>query len=182
MVKSNYKIIEVIKISLILYEVEGREILPVEEATFESNKIYIIIDKHRKKRSKIWIWSGPDSNILDRYFAGVSATRIKSKEKLYGASIEVVESGNEPKQFPKLTKDRIMKPTEEEPSFMSEDIVEEVSKAEDIFIEEVHSEPLLIPKESGDMISIQKMTGFLKELSLDLGKMREKINKFLSDL
>lgn len=168
--------------SLILYKVESREIIPIEEATFESNKIYIIIDKHRKKRPKIWIWSGPDSNILDRYFAGVSATRIKSKEKLYGASIEVVESGNEPKQFPKLSKDRIMKPIEDEQSYISDDIVEELSKAEDIIIEEAHSEPIEIPEVSNNVVSIQRVTSILKELSLDLGKMREKINKFLSEL
>ena len=168
--------------SLILYEVASREIIPIEEATFESNKIYIIIDKHRKKRPKIWIWSGPDSNILDRYFAGVSATRIKSKEKLYGASIEVVESGNEPKQFPKLSKDRIMKPIEDEETYLSEDVVEEISKAEDIIIEEAHSEPIEIPEVSNNVVSIQRVTSILKELSLDLGKMREKINKFLSEL
>ncbi|MBY9007422.1 MAG: hypothetical protein KGD63_11760 [Candidatus Lokiarchaeota archaeon] len=169
-------------ISLILYKVENKEIIPVEEAPFESDKIYIIIEKHRRKRSKIWIWSGPDSNMLDKYFAGVSATRIKSKEKLYGASIEVVDSGNEPKQFPKISKDRIMKPIEEGEYYLSDDIIEKISKAEDIIIEEVHSEPIKIPKETDNMISIQKVTSILKELSLDLGKMREKINKFLSQI
>ena len=182
MVKSNYQIIEVKDISIMLYEVENKEIIPVEEATFESNKIYIIIEKPKRRKAKIWIWSGPDSNILDKYFAGVSATRIKSQERLYGASIEVVESGNEPKQFPKISKDQIIKPIEEEEYSISEDIVEQISKAEDIIIEDVHSEPLEIPKESSNMISIQKVTSILKELSLDLGKMREKINKFLSEI
>jgi len=87
--------------NLTIYKVKEKKIIKTNEIPFEDNGIYIIIDQHMK-RAKIWVWSGPDANNTDRYFAGVSATSIKSREKLYGASIEVVESGNEPESFPKL--------------------------------------------------------------------------------
>ena len=98
--------------SYILYKIEEREIVPTEDTILQNDRIYIIIDKTVKK-SKIWIWSGSESRKMDRYFAGVSATKIKSKKRLYGASIEVVEGGNEPPLFPILNKETIIEATKE---------------------------------------------------------------------
>ncbi len=95
-----------------MYKIDGRELVPTDEKTLNKNSIYIIIDKHTKK-SKIWIWSGSEAKNMDRYFAGVSATKIKSKKRLYGASIEVVEQGHEPGHFPDLSAVEIKEPSEE---------------------------------------------------------------------
>lgn len=87
--------------SLQLFRIDKSEVIPTDETTLESAHIYIIVDK-LTMRPKIWVWSGKDSDMKERYFAGVNATKIKSFKKLYGASIEVVEEGNEPEHFPHL--------------------------------------------------------------------------------
>ena len=97
--------------SIILYKVKENKIIPCEDNPLNPENIYIIVAK-TQLRPKIWVWSGPKSNIKDRYFAGVSATTIKSQERLYGSSIEVVEGGSEPEQFPKFDKVQILKASE----------------------------------------------------------------------
>jgi|SRR5271157_2032771 len=99
--------------SISLYKVENKNIVRSTDLELDSDSIYIIVDR-TAMRPKIWVWSGPNSKVKDRYFAGVSATTIKSQEKLYGSSIEVVEGGSEPEQFPKLEESRILAPSEEE--------------------------------------------------------------------
>ncbi len=97
--------------SIILYKVKEHTVIPCEDNPLNPENIYIIVAK-TQLRPKIWVWSGPKSNLQDRYFAGVSATTIKSHEKLYGSSIEVVEGGSEPDQFPKFDKVQIVKASE----------------------------------------------------------------------
>ncbi|GAB4319843.1 MAG: hypothetical protein Kow0069_23490 [Promethearchaeota archaeon] len=87
--------------SVVIYKIKGNEVFYTDETELSSEHIYIIVDK-LVKRPRIWVWSGRNANIRERYIAGVSATKIKSKERLYGASIEVVEEGNEPENFPQL--------------------------------------------------------------------------------
>jgi hypothetical protein len=99
--------------SILLYKVENKNIVRSTDKTLNEESIYIIVDRSLI-RPKIWVWSGAKSNLKDRYFAGVSATTIKSQEKLYGSSIEVVEGGSEPEQFPKLEEGRIIAPSAEE--------------------------------------------------------------------
>ncbi len=114
--------------SIILYKVKERTVVPCEDNPLNPENIYIIVAK-TQLRPKIWVWSGPKSNIQDRYFAGVSATTIKSHEKLYGSSIEVVEGGSEPDQFPKFDKVQIVKASEidvpaiEKPEIISESVM-----------------------------------------------------------
>ncbi len=112
--------------SIILYKVKEHAIIPCEDYPLDPENIYIIIAK-TQKRPKIWVWSGPKSNIQDRYFAGISATTIKSHERLYGSSIEVVEGGFEPDQFPTFDKVQIVKALETEiPIFEREKIPPEI--------------------------------------------------------
>jgi hypothetical protein len=96
--------------SILLFKVEKKNIVRSTDKTLNEGSIYIIVDRSLI-RPKIWVWSGPKSDVKDRYFAGVSATTIKSQEKLYGSSIEVVEGGSEPEQFPKLEEGRIIAPS-----------------------------------------------------------------------
>lgn len=87
--------------SITLFKVKDKKIFKTDIKKLEDDSIYIIIDRHAK-RPRIYVWSGNKSDNKDRYFAGVSATSIKSKEHLYGASIEVIEEGSEPESFPKI--------------------------------------------------------------------------------
>ena len=184
--------------NLILYKVKDqkytnvndRKLTSIDDLKLDNDEIYIIIDKHMK-RPKIWIWSGPDSKLQDRYFAGVSATKIKSKERLYGATIEVVECGNEPDQFPILTKEKISEPTKEgKPFIIEEKEVAEPTTEEMVgievesvttSIEDSQPKPLKIV-EKMDFITQQKVISLLKEISQDLEKLQNKINIFLMDL
>ncbi len=122
--------------SVIIYKVKEHKIIPINEKTLETNNIYIIVQK-TQMRPKIWVWSGRNSNIKDRYFAGVSATTVKSQEKLYGSSIEVVEEGTEPEQFPKLDKLEIVPANEVatpvEPSIPTLTLSESVKEIETVF-------------------------------------------------
>jgi hypothetical protein len=99
--------------SIIMYKVEENQLVKCQDKVLDPERNYIIIDKHMK-RPKIWVWRGPNSNVKDRYFVGVSATVIKTQEALYGSSIEVIEGGSEPEQFPKLDEAQYIEPTEEE--------------------------------------------------------------------
>jgi hypothetical protein len=87
--------------SITLFKVKDKKIFKTDFKKLEEDSIYIIIDRHAK-RPRIYVWSGNKSDNKDRYFAGVSATSIKSNEHLYGASIEVIEEGSEPESFPKI--------------------------------------------------------------------------------
>ncbi|MFX1276598.1 MAG: hypothetical protein ACFFBP_17570 [Promethearchaeota archaeon] len=183
--------------SITLYKIEGREIIPTEETEFKEDSIYIIIDKSRKK-GKIWIWSGSEAKSMDRYFAGVSATKIKSNKRLYGASIEVVEGGNEPDYFPDLKNVAIKEATEEKIKF--EKIIVPVSEQEEIKlikakskgsapqvkskqapVQEVSKEEISKEKESKLLLK-QNITSLLKEISLDMEKIQNKIQSFLNNL
>lgn len=171
-------------LSLKLYQVEGRKIEPIDTTKLNEGKIYIIIDRHAK-RTKIWIWSGAKSNMMDRYFAGVSATKIKAKKKLYGASIEVVESGSEPEQFPKLAElEGIIQWDENfEEILLTEEESELEGELEPIKAKELEPE-LEEPLEAGISQGkiVKKLKSFLKELSNDMGEIQKKITNFLEDL
>ncbi len=103
--------------SISIYKIKKNEVFPSNDTELDSSHIYIIVDQ-LVKRPRIWVWSGKEASLKERYIAGVSATKIKSQERLYGASIEVVEQGNEPENFPQLdsiqvsqaSKDEIQKP------------------------------------------------------------------------
>jgi len=181
-----------------LYKIDGREIIPTDETKFNDESIYIIIDKTVKK-GKIWIWSGSEAKSMDRYFAGVSATKIKSKKRLYGASIEVVESGKEPEYFPDLKNIEIKEATEEKIEF--EKIIVPISEQNEIkpikstgkiSASQVKTKQVISPQEiSTEEISKEKesklllkqnIASLLKEISLDMEKIQKKIELFLKNL
>jgi len=181
-----------------LYKIDGREIIPTDETKFNDDSIYIIIDKTVKK-GKIWIWSGSEAKSMDRYFAGVSATKIKSKKRLYGASIEVVESGKEPDYFPDLKNIEIKEATEEKIEF--EKIIVPISEQNEVKpikptskisatqvktkqvtpTQEVSKEEISEEKESKLLLK-QNIASLLKEISLDMEKIQKKIELFLKNL
>lgn len=191
--------------SIILYKVKDGKYKEVKDAKFtsledlrlENDEIYIIIDKHMK-RPKIWVWSGSNSNIKDKYFAGVSATTIKSRRKLYGATIEVVECGNEPDQFPILKKEKDLDSIKQEDISSTEEkeLIDQIK--EDISV--VEEDPLLstttsqmeVPIEDSkpkslhttekvDFINQQKVILLFKEISHNLEQIQKKIAIFLMD-
>ena len=152
------------------------------------DKIYIIIDRHAQ-RPKIWIWSGSDSGMMDRYFAGVSATKIKSQLKLYGASIEVVESGNEPEHFPLLSKDKIIESVKDsEPFVLEEEVVSttqeesELEAQEAEMISEISETTKKIAAIGKDSVNKLSVISFFDQIKAELDKIRRKIDTFLSDL
>ncbi|MHA1283868.1 MAG: hypothetical protein ACTSQP_15335 [Promethearchaeota archaeon] len=183
--------------SIRLFEIEGRKIIPTDNTPLNDDKIYIIIDEHAK-RPKIWIWSGKNSKMMDRYFAGVSATKIKSKEKLYGASIEVVESGNEPERFPLLSKDKIAQPISEAEPYIVEEIIEEkqivppkeeIPKVEAIETKteketEVKPSPLELKEsiEKEYTLFKEKVISLLREIDENFNNIHKKIKSFLKDI
>ncbi len=174
--------------SLTLFKIEGKEVTPTDDDQLGQDKIYIIIDKHAK-RPKIWIWSGEESDIMDRYFAGVTATKIKSQMKLYGASIEVVESGNEPEHFPLLSKDSIIEPVKDAEPFIFEEEVSTTTKEEILQSEEkvavkpkITEAPSKIEAGVQDMVSKDKVRSFFEAINSDLDSLKQKINEFLSNL
>ncbi|MEJ2250195.1 MAG: hypothetical protein P8Y70_20355 [Candidatus Lokiarchaeota archaeon] len=182
--------------SIILYKIKDQEIIPTDEIKLSKDNIYIIVDKHMK-RPKIWVWSGLKADISDRYFAGVSATRIKSQEKLYGASIEVVESGNEPESFPILEKNKIV----ERHQIIFKDIEEEADEIQGVEKKEVPETKEII-EEEGELVADisktdkkliqkyqktldakeEKVVVFLEEMMEEFGKLTDKIRMFLETL
>jgi hypothetical protein len=170
-------------------EINGKDIIPVEEPDLKEDKIYIIIDTHAK-RPKIWIWSGAHSSVIDRYHAGVSATKIKSRKKLYGASIEVVESGHEPEQFPNLGEAELLQEPMEEPFEEEVPLPKpqmEVETNEQEVIEKAtptEKEPSL---DSEQVVQIEaeikgKFKMFLKAISEDLNTIAKKIDDFIQTI
>ncbi|MFO8020712.1 MAG: hypothetical protein R6U96_18965 [Promethearchaeia archaeon] len=181
--------------SLNIYRVDERKIYPTDEKELKDDGIYIIVDKHMK-RSKIWVWSGPNSSKVNRYFAGVSATKIKSNQQLYGASIEVVESGDEPENFPILSSTTISKPSEQGKSFSLDS--EQIPKYEKMQtqqslrkVEEPTPEPAPEkkiksnePKEVKDTeeISAKKVETLLLNVSETLKDVLDQIDEFIEEL
>ena len=179
--------------SITLFKVENKTIIRSADNEFDPSGIYIIVDR-TPVRPKIWVWSGPNSNIKDRYFAGVSATTVKSQEKLYGSSIEVVEGGAEPEQFPKMDEVRILAPIEGELE-IGERILLQGEQNEEKTIEE-EFDSLEIPSEEfetsadettksewgPDRLARQKIKGLLGDISHDLEEIRNKIESFLTEL
>ncbi len=164
--------------SLMIYTIDGKDIVPVNDIKLKEDKIYIIIDIHAK-RPKIWIWSGANSSMIDKYHAGVSATKIKSRKKLYGASIEVVESGAEPEQFPNLSEAQLIEATEEEfeeKLRIFEPKIEEISASQEM--PAIKSEMMA----QTDRESKNKLKKFLSEISRDLNNIKQKIDDFIQNI
>ncbi|MFX1317150.1 MAG: hypothetical protein ACFE9T_14915 [Promethearchaeota archaeon] len=174
--------------NLKLYKVKSKEIFHTDDIKLEKDGIYIILDKH-VKRPKIWIWSGSDANIQDKYIAGASATKIKSREKLYGATIEVVEDGNEPENFPIISEKNIIKPLEKEDQKIIEEI--KVNTKDNIIKEEIKirtTDDIKIDttkvekSEESNLLLKDQVKELLKEISLSLNNIKNKINNFLENL
>lgn len=167
--------------SFMLYTIRDKDLIPLDDIDINEKQIYIIIDIHGK-RSKIWIWSGSEANKLDRYLAGVSATKLKSRRKLYGASIEVVESGKEPEEFPELSESELIKSTDEE--FHTIEKIQPESEPESI------PKPQLEPEleEEADSVSEKKEKEQTNEqirvveLEKELSDIKEKVNLFFKEI
>jgi len=171
--------------SLTIYKIAGKEIIPTDEYELEKNKIYIIVDK-QVKRTKIWIWSGPNTSNKEKYFAGVSATKIKSSQRLYGANIEVVERGNEPESFPIFSKNtKIVKPKSPKPVSFEENIGEEFKEVEfqkstpiEIQGQSITDEKNLEVKK----VDIKEIKVLLNDITKNLKNITSKIDDFLDNI
>ncbi|MHA1821401.1 MAG: hypothetical protein ACTSU2_16015 [Promethearchaeota archaeon] len=82
-----------------IYRIFEGNLEEAKVSKLSEDAIYLIIDTSNVK-PRIWVWVGKNASNKDKYFAGVSATKIKSKERLYGAPIDHVEQGDEPNEFP----------------------------------------------------------------------------------
>ncbi len=170
--------------SLRFFKVERTEIIPMEDIALQEDKLYIILDTH-SKRSTIWIWSGPKSDMMDRYYAGVFATKIKAQKKLYGASIEVVQGGNEPEEFPKL--DQLQLVTQIDDKFeelvfnqVNSEVEKEIQDTEATKSREPPNETKAIGKSEIQLKN--QITSLLNELIIDIGKIQERIKNFSDKL
>lgn len=197
---------------LTLFKIENKKIFGTNNPNLETENIYIIIDKS-KKRAKMWIWAGAKANKLDKYHAGVLSTKLKSSLKLYGASVEVVEEGNEPKSLPTLTKQHIIEQPEGEidlntisDSFPSEkpkkvikrrvesaveeepEIVEiaserEVEKIKPTDEAEIKPKAVFVEKKTSKALTSSKnIKTLLEDISSTLGELQNKIKNYLDDL
>ena len=170
--------------SLTLYKIKEKEVVLTNELNLENDMIYIIVDR-RKKKPKIWIWTGTDARKDDKYYAGMAATKIKSKEKLYGASIEHVESGDEPKSFLAITKKKIIEPSEEEKAELEiaiatpEPQIKSKINATSVEVSQPMSSETA---EKQDVISPLKVKSLLKDITITLETLRNKISKFFEEL
>jgi len=170
--------------SLTLYKIKEKEVILTNELNLENDLIYIIVDR-RKKKPKIWIWTGTEARKDDKYYAGMAATKIKSKEKLYGASIEHVESGDEPKSFLAITKEEIIEPSEEEKTELEIAIATpepQIKSKMSATSVKVSQHMPLETAEKQELISPLKVNSLLKDISLTLETLQNKINKFLEEL
>ncbi len=190
-----------------LYKIEGKKLIGTNNPALTTEGIYIIVDR-TKKRPKMWIWSGGKSDKLDKYHGGVVATKLKSNLKLYGASIEVVEEGNEPENFPTLNKQHILeqfegeidldtiadtvpmtskKPisvsTKSEPESVESSIEMETEALEPSPVVETELEQPSEEVEIGsDTVSVQKVKSLLEEISSTLGSLQRMIQNFLNSM
>jgi len=123
---------------------------------------------------------------MEKYFAGVSATKIKSSQRLYGANIEVVESGNEPENFPILSKNaKIVKPKSPKPVSFEENIGEESKEVEfqkstPIEIEDQPIDNQINQKEK--KVDIEKVKVLLNDITKNLKNITNKIDAFLVNI
>ena len=190
-----------------LYKIDNKKLIGTNNPNLLTDNIYIIIDRS-KKRPKIWIWSGNKSDKLDKYQGGVIATKLKSGLKLYGASIEVVEEGSEPENFPALSKQHVIKQKEgeidldaisdfipaEKPIKMilaRQTALEPAETSIDMEPEpietpvEVESESMEIPVEIGkksDLITPHALKTLLEDVSSTLADLQTKIQNYLKGL
>jgi len=79
-----------------IYKVDGETIKLRPEKIFESNGVYLIVDKDLKL---IWIWAGNHSRLFHRYMAANWAGKLKTKKKFYNFKYEVIKQGIEPNEF-----------------------------------------------------------------------------------
>jgi len=79
-----------------IYQIVGDTIKIRPEQIFDTNGVYLIIDK---KLKTIWIWAGSLSRLFQRYMAANWAGKLKSKEKFYNFKYEVIKQGKEPRDF-----------------------------------------------------------------------------------
>ncbi|MFX1257353.1 MAG: hypothetical protein ACFFAN_05820 [Promethearchaeota archaeon] len=79
-----------------LFQVKGESIKHNPKTFFESNGVYLIIDKDLKL---IWIWSGLKSKLFHRYIASNWAGKIRHQKKFYNFKFEVIKQGREPEAF-----------------------------------------------------------------------------------
>ncbi len=73
--------------------------------SLESDGVFLITDPNQ---DTIWVWKGSGAKPRIAYDAGTAATRLKSAEKLYSARIVQIEEGNEPSNFPDLSKQAVI--------------------------------------------------------------------------
>ncbi|MFX0101057.1 MAG: hypothetical protein ACFFCS_15895 [Candidatus Hodarchaeota archaeon] len=79
-----------------IYQVHGENIEPKPRTLFDSNKVYLIVDK---KLRLIWIWAGCQSRLFHRYIASSWAGKLKNRKKFYNFKYEVIKEGSEPEEF-----------------------------------------------------------------------------------
>ncbi|MFX1418618.1 MAG: hypothetical protein ACFE9N_06835 [Promethearchaeota archaeon] len=79
-----------------IYKVDGETIKLRPEKIFESDGVYLIVDKDMKL---IWVWAGSQSRLFHRYMAANWAGKLKTKKKFLNFKYEVIKQGIEPNEF-----------------------------------------------------------------------------------
>lgn len=79
-----------------IYKVDGEELSHKPEEIFDSNDVYLIVDKPLEL---IWIWAGKKSKLFQRYMAASWAGKLKSRKKFYNYEYELVKEGKETRDF-----------------------------------------------------------------------------------
>jgi hypothetical protein len=79
-----------------IYKVDGEELSHKPGEIFDSNEVYLIVDKSLEL---IWIWAGKKSKLFQRYMAASWAGKLKSRKKFYNYEYELVKEGKETRDF-----------------------------------------------------------------------------------
>ena len=79
-----------------IYEIIGEQMKSKPPNVFQSDGVYVIIDKDNKM---IWVWAGKSSRLFHRYIAANSAGKLKTQKRYYNFRYEQIKEGKEPEAF-----------------------------------------------------------------------------------
>ncbi|MHA1315472.1 MAG: hypothetical protein ACTSSI_13025 [Candidatus Helarchaeota archaeon] len=106
-----------------IFKMVQDDVAPTTELS--SDNVCLILDRDQ---NKIFIWKGKYTSPGERYRAGTAATRLKSRERLYGAATVIVDEGEEPADFPDLSKLKSQVAVEDQKRKKEEDKMKEEAR------------------------------------------------------
>ncbi|MFX0003320.1 MAG: hypothetical protein ACFE9C_01675 [Candidatus Hodarchaeota archaeon] len=152
-----------------IYKVDGETLKIRPEKIFETDGVYLIIDKELEL---IWVWAGNQSRLFHRYMAANFAGKLKTKKKFFNFKYEVIKQGLEPNEFHIIFKEIKENPAELNYPGQSRHgfVINEISSSTGLSHQMVESE---ITKSSLDLSKsvksrIKKILSEIKEMQMHI--------------